>query len=121
MLTFEVLGEINQKRCEVAFPECNDWLIVDWSNAVCGEAGEMANVVKKIRRGDFLLDDPEHKRKLAYEMADAVIYLSLMAQRIGVDLPEAIVEKFNLVSDFRKVAIKLEKDENGVYRGVIRI
>lgn len=118
MLDLEEFTEANWKRCNLAFPECNDWLIVDWSNAVCGEAGEMANIVKKIRRGDMALQNPDDKQKLAYEMADIVTYVSLMAAKMGIILEAAIVEKFNLVSDKRMCPIKMVQVK-GYYKMVV--
>lgn len=45
--------EINRRRCErwhPGFPhDPGGWSGADWSNAMCGEAGEAANVVKKLR------------------------------------------------------------------------
>lgn len=73
-----------------------DWSLSQWSNAVCGEVGEAANIVKKIERGDYTLEDAA--RPLADELADVAIYLDLLALRAGIDLSQAIVRKFNAVS-----------------------
>lgn len=35
---------------------------------------------------------------LGHEIADVVLYGMLLANRYGIDLPAAIVEKFNIVS-----------------------
>lgn len=71
---------------------CRDWTLADWSNAMCGEAGEAANIVKKIRRGDL---DPELLHKLGDELADLSAYVDLLAHHAGIDLEEAIQRKFN--------------------------
>lgn len=81
------------------------WSISDWSNAMCGEAGEAANIVKKMRRLDIGIprdgatDRPELVHKLGLELADVIIYADLLATKCGIDLAEAIREKFNLVSE----------------------
>lgn len=50
-LTFDTLREVNVTRCKKWHPPGSiPWTSADWSNALCGEAGELANVVKKIRR-----------------------------------------------------------------------
>lgn len=77
-------------------PDGSDWALSAWCNAVCGELGEAANLIKKIERGDYTL--PEKRAELAKEFADVVTYLDILAMRAGVDLGDATVEKFNEVS-----------------------
>lgn len=106
-LTFaEVIARSTSRRDRWHPPESEPWSGADWSNAMCGEAGEAANVVKKIRRHetglagtgigvpplDLLVED------LALELADVVLYLVLVAAHYDIDLPTAIAEKFNFVS-----------------------
>ena len=88
--------------------EDDDWTIADWSNAMCGEAGEAANIVKKIRRvetglhGRQLYNTPDEATlhdKLAAECADVLCYLDLLAEKAGIDLAAAVIAKFNLVSE----------------------
>lgn len=82
-----------------------EWSGADWSNAMCGEAGETANVVKKLRRhetGTAREGAPEVdvlRKKLAHEIADIVIYADLLAAYYGIDLSRAVVEKFNKDSE----------------------
>lgn len=71
---------------------CADWTLADWSNAMCGEAGEAANIVKKIRRGDR---DPALVRKLGDELADLCAYIDLLALHAGINLDKAIEDKYN--------------------------
>jgi NTP pyrophosphatase (non-canonical NTP hydrolase) len=81
------------------------WSGADWSNAMCGEAGEAANIVKKLRRietgtgaqGQLARDDLV--RMLAPELADVVCYAVLVADHYGIALGAAVVEKFNAVSE----------------------
>jgi NTP pyrophosphatase (non-canonical NTP hydrolase) len=106
ILTFDELRIQNVARARRWHgPETLPWSGADWSNALCGEAGEAANVVKKLRRIETLISargqktHVELRRELALELADVVIYADLLAEFYGVDLAEAVVEKFNAVSD----------------------
>lgn len=74
----------------------SDWSLGEWCNAVLGELGEAANVIKKIQRGDITLEDA--RQSLADEYADVATYLDILAFRTGVDLGEAIISKWNRVS-----------------------
>lgn len=59
--------------------------------SLSGEAGEIANLVKKYDRGDFsfeeLMDD------LPAELADVAIYLIKIAYQSNIDLEQAILDK----------------------------
>lgn len=104
----DVLSELREKgntrRDRWHTPDTEPWTGADWSNAMCGEAGEAANVVKKIRRHEtgtgsaevFTL--VELRQKLAHELADVIAYADLLAQHYDIDLRHAIAEKFNIVS-----------------------
>lgn len=73
-----------------------NWSLTDWCTAITGELGEAANIIKKIRRGDFTLE--EMRDELAKELADVQTYLDLLAMSAGVDLGQATMDKFNEVS-----------------------
>jgi NTP pyrophosphatase (non-canonical NTP hydrolase) len=81
-------------------PDGSDWSPADWMVAVVGELGEAANLMKKIRRGDFatMCDLLEAKEKLQKEFADFITYADIMAAQFGIDLGEAVMQKFNEVS-----------------------
>jgi NTP pyrophosphatase (non-canonical NTP hydrolase) len=79
--------------------DCADWTLADWSNAALGELGEAANIIKKIRRKDFLISDPGVREALAFELADALAYIDLLAYHAGIDLSEAVEDKFNSLCD----------------------
>jgi NTP pyrophosphatase (non-canonical NTP hydrolase) len=105
--TFEEFSQINKQRCErwhPGFPN-DGWTGADWSNAMCGEAGEAANVVKKLRRletGLFNAVGPDKDillQKLADEIGDVVTYLDLLAHFYGLNLAECATAKFNAVSE----------------------
>lgn len=101
-LTFNTLRAANQNR----LPKFKDargrptdhttWTPSDWVCAVVGELGELANLVKKVKRGDFTTEDVRHE--MADELADVQTYLDILADKLGVDLGEATISKFNRVS-----------------------
>jgi NTP pyrophosphatase (non-canonical NTP hydrolase) len=74
----------------------SDWCLAQWCNAVCGELGEAANLIKKIERGDFTLE--EKREELGKEFADVICYMDLLAFRAGVNLGESVRNKFNEIS-----------------------
>lgn len=78
-------------------PDGSDWSLAEWCNAVTGELGEAENLIKKIQRGDMTLEGA--RPLLADELADIATYLDILSFRAGVDLGEAVVKKFNEVSD----------------------
>lgn len=80
-------------------PVGHDWKLSQWANATCGELGEAANLIKKIERGDFELDDPGVRDALGDELCDVLTYLDLLAHRAGIDLAEATRRKWDAVSE----------------------
>lgn len=54
--------------------------------ALCGEAGEVANLIKKIERGSLQWTDAKVRYDLNMEVADVFTYLILLAGQLGVDL-----------------------------------
>jgi hypothetical protein len=104
-LTYQQVNEVNKERCALWHPGFpNDpWNLADWSNAVCGEAGELANVIKKIRRieGGASTVGEKGRDELTvdalYEAADVALYLDLLVTRLDgpYSLEQAIARKFN--------------------------
>lgn len=87
----------------------SDWALSAWCNAVCGKLGEAANIIKKIERGDFTLE--EARIDLAHELADVLTYLAILADRAGINLSEATIDRFNIVSVRVGSPIRLSKDD----------
>jgi len=111
-LSFKKLREASLNRTNKIFHKLEDWSWTDWACALAGEVGEACNIVKKIRRGDKTFfekgkERPLDKKALADELADVVIYADLLAAAAGIDLGQAIQDKFNEVSDKCKCEIKL--------------
>lgn len=96
----------NLARCvsEEGFNHSLDaWSLSDWMVAVQGELGEAANVLKKLNRErDGIVGNDRSLAQLhqdfADELADTFIYLDLLAQASGIDLPAAIRAKFDRTS-----------------------
>ena len=103
-LTFKALRDASVSRCERWHPGgVQDWTLSDWAVAAAGELGEACNTIKKLNRErDGLrgntLDEAALRANLAEELADTVIYLSLLAERAFIDLESAVIDKFNVVS-----------------------
>jgi len=100
-LTYDEFTKANVERCCGAAwsKDPNDaanWSLNDWMVALAGEVGEAANLLKKLRRGDFTLE--EVRPDLARELADVYTYLDLICHKAGIHLPTAVVEKWNEVS-----------------------
>ena len=72
----------------------DEWNVAEWSNAMCGEAGEVANIVKKIQR-DFSGEiTDEIRQKLKDELGDVLWYVSACADELGLTLNE--IAEFNV-------------------------
>ncbi len=104
-LNFHELRDANLRRCVQVFHPLNAWSPTDWATAFAGEAGETCNAVKKLRRlqdGCNTAKDPQTEAAcllaIADELADTIIYADLLAARLGLDLGNAVVRKFNAVS-----------------------
>ncbi|MEW8120042.1 MAG: MazG-like family protein [Candidatus Thiodiazotropha sp.] len=104
-MKLSVLRFANVKRCEEVFHPLNQWTATDWACAMAGEAGEVCNAVKKLRRlddGTNTAKDPQTEEEalkaIGAELADTIIYCDLLAARLGLDLSVEIQAKFNEVS-----------------------
>ena len=114
MLTFSGFATINKMRCEAASGfnhQINSWSLSDWMTATIGELGEAANIEKKLNRvrdgvpGNKESED-ELRAMLRDEIADAFIYLDLLATSQGIDLESAVRSKFNRTS--KKLGCQIE-------------
>lgn len=99
------LKELNSERVSYFGHTLQGWNPLEWAGALCGEAGEAANICKKIVRIDQGLGGNESGitrdglvGKLGKELADIIIYADLLATREGIDLEFSLKEKFNEVS-----------------------
>ena len=62
--------------------------------AICGEAGELANLIKKSWRGDEV-----DKAQIRDEIADIRIYLEHLSRHLNIDLDRACECKLDEVAD----------------------
>lgn len=110
-LTFRTVANINSWRSKVWHPSGKEWSLLEWAGAMCGEAGEAANVAKKIRRIEMGLNTPKTIRasttdretlvrtQLAPEIGDTYIYLDLLAAKAGLKIEDCIRLSFNAKSE----------------------
>lgn len=100
-LSFEDLTIANAKRCEQVYHPIEDWSPTDWATACAGELGEALNKIKKARRisPDPTEWSPGRRQEIGEELADTVIYIDLLCQRLGLCLAECIERKFNATSE----------------------
>jgi NTP pyrophosphatase (non-canonical NTP hydrolase) len=98
-LTFNALRAANAERIGSSkYRICEEkWTPAHWMQATMGELGELANLLKKVDRGDFPFD--QVKVEVAKELADVQTYLDILALKLGVDLGQATIDKFNEVSE----------------------
>lgn len=92
------------------------WKLSQWSNAMFGECGEAANVIKKIERGDYTL--AAGRQILADELADIQTYLDLLAWAANIDLGQATISKFNLKSEEVGSVVQLHNTVVTTYTGL---
>jgi NTP pyrophosphatase (non-canonical NTP hydrolase) len=107
-LNFRDLRNANVSRSN-KWHNGTEWSALEWAGALCGEAGEAANLCKKLRRiehgisqakrADDALDEARLRAAIAEELADVVLYADLLAERVGADLADAIRAKFNRTSE----------------------
>jgi NTP pyrophosphatase (non-canonical NTP hydrolase) len=106
---FQYITEVNASRVLGWHGVADKWSLLEWAGAMCGEAGEVANIAKKIRRVELGINPEakggnsegnlaQFKIALGEEIADTFIYLNLLAHEAGIDMYDAIQTKFNAVS-----------------------
>ena len=74
-------------RSTAVYPE--EYKVIYPALGLCGEAGEVAEKIKKTLRGDTHRSDQLHR--IADELGDVLWYLAILAEDIGFDL-EKIAE-----------------------------
>ena len=73
--------------------------------SLAGEAGELANFVKKLWRknvgigqgGGFTTIEPDDKSKIADELADVVMLSLVLANHLRIDIETELERKFQLI------------------------
>ena len=73
------------------------WLVEYRTLCLCGEAGELANKVKKIRRdGDGVVDDAV-REQMSHELGDMMWYMARLCEIIGVNMGDIAVENLAML------------------------
>ena len=93
-LTFKKFHDINVARANADSKHSHSWIPLSWGGALAGEVGELCNYLKKMIRGDNI-----DKECLAHEIVDILMYLRLLSNELNIDMEEAVIEKFNIVSE----------------------
>jgi NTP pyrophosphatase (non-canonical NTP hydrolase) len=103
-LTFSQLADVNITRCR-RWHDPNGWNPQMWGLAAAGEMGECCNALKKLWRHDNGIqqnaESPDRAKLLqsvATEIGDTVVYLDLLAQRLGLKLEDCVRDTFNRIS-----------------------
>jgi NTP pyrophosphatase (non-canonical NTP hydrolase) len=76
--------------------EFND--VLHWVLGINGEAGEVAEKVKKIIRDKQGVIDEEDKKELAKEIGDVLWYLAVFANQIGFDFESIAKQNLDKLS-----------------------
>lgn len=103
--TLKFIAVQNRDRSAEWHKNIEDWTTLEWAGAMCGEAGEAANVAKKIKRHDTGITSKYGTSRanllaaLKREIGDTYLYLDLLAQREGLTLEECVATAFNEVSE----------------------
>lgn len=74
----------------------SEWTPMDWAGCMAEEVGEVLGLLKHWKIGDITEEDA--RLRLPGELADVMGYLDLTANRLGIDLAEAVLQKFNAIS-----------------------
>ncbi len=81
----------DSERWFPALHASQDTLATHFTLGLIGEAGEVANLVKKVKRGDATW--AEMRGRLGDEMADVLTYLCDLAAALDLDLAEEWAKK----------------------------
>jgi NTP pyrophosphatase (non-canonical NTP hydrolase) len=76
-----------RSRATAVYPGAGDNLAYP-TLGLCGEAGEVAEKVKKAMRDDAGVLTPERREALAAELGDVLWYVAQVATEAGLDLDE---------------------------------
>lgn len=124
MLEFNIVQETNKERAKHWHKDGEVvWSGLEWAGAMCGEAGEAANVCKKLKRieGGLIGNSAsehriEDKAKLieclGKGIGDTLLYLFLLASHYNINVEEVTRDVFN------KKSIELGLPELLSYSGI---
>jgi len=108
---FATLREANRHR-QTVWDAGNRIDLAYRGNELAGEVGEACNVIKKIARERLgIRGSRATLQQLREELADVVICVDLIAMSEGIDLDEAVREKFNATSEKVGLPTRLVRPE----------
>ena len=87
------ISDSSSYRCAKGSLTSDEEVINFLALAICGEAGELANLIKKRWQGDKVDGD-----LLRDEIADIRIYLEHLAHHLGIDVDQACHAKLDVVA-----------------------
>lgn len=76
-----------------------------------GEFGETSNIIKKVLRGDFILD--EVRDKLSEEVVDIFIYTLKLAYQLDIDIEKSYLKKMD-INKMRFKNFETKKEDNNI-------
>lgn len=88
---FDINHSVGEKSFYVDISSKNLYELEHLIVCLLGELGEFANILKKVSRGDFSLEDV--KDDLDEELVDTFIYLIKISNQFNVDLEEGYLNK----------------------------
>ncbi len=98
-LTFNVLREANRRR-QQEWPGNEKASFEFRVIEVAGEYGELCEAIKKFLRAEYgIKGTSATKEDIAAEIGDLLVSLDLLADKLGIDLGEAVRRKFNATSE----------------------
>jgi NTP pyrophosphatase (non-canonical NTP hydrolase) len=98
-ITFNVLRDANRNR-KGEWPGNDKADVAFRAIELAGEAGEVAEAVKKFLRAERGIKGSTATREdIADEMGDLLVSLDLLADELGIDLGAAVRRKFNATSE----------------------
>lgn len=98
-ITFNVLREANRRR-QQEWPGNEKADVAFRAIEVAGEAGEVAEAIKKFLRAERGIKGSVATREdVASEMGDLLVSLDLLADSLGINLGAAVRSKFNATSE----------------------
>lgn len=111
-LGLDILRAANERRQELWCPDPSQVPdLMFRATELGGEVGEALNVVKKLEReARGWVGSRASKDDLAAELADVIICCDLVAMQAGINLSDAVIDKFNATSDKVDIPIYITKD-----------
>ncbi len=98
-MTFE---EYQKKSRETAIYPNKDNNFIYPTLGLSGEAGEIAEKIKKVLRDDKGIIGKEKKEEIKKELGDVLWYISQLATELGLSLDEIALENINKLTSRKK-------------------